>query len=420
MSSFKAALFSTQLVVIATLFVVVAGVAIATPVAVNTPPDAPTIDPPRPDDPTNDDTPQFFFRATDDHPEFGIAFFCRIDGGSYSACSNGDTFGPLLEESHTFQVFARDGAGSDSSPADFTWFVDLTNPVASIDSGPLDPTNSPDASFTISGTDNHSASEDLTFHCQLDFGPWQPCLSTSPVEYFGLDEGSHIIAVYATDEARNVSDPVFYEWLIDTTAPVITVDDFVIGGPDSYVFGTWATGSVRLQEWTCVDPNNPIASGVTSSNLPGHGRTITDDGVYKLSQFLKPGDPFFCVDAAGNQAVISDTQSQIILVDRHAPTCNVEPLSQYIPENNPADNGARHLAKFKVARQDGNIDKKGITVVLESVVGPGTVQGMHIGTFDKQGKFEGVPGGIYFVTYRVTDEAGWTSTCTGKVQVARN
>jgi hypothetical protein len=82
-----------------------------------------------PSDPSDDPTPTFAFNGDDGSGSGVAAYECRIDGGAWAACSSGDTFGPLADGSHTFEVRATDNAGN-TGPADsHTWTIDTTVPV---------------------------------------------------------------------------------------------------------------------------------------------------------------------------------------------------------------------------------------------------------------------------------------------------
>ena len=64
---------------------------------------------------TSDATPAFGFSSND--PGF-TGFECRVDGGSFFACSSPETIGPLSDGPHNFEVRAIDTAGNgDPSPA---------------------------------------------------------------------------------------------------------------------------------------------------------------------------------------------------------------------------------------------------------------------------------------------------------------
>ena len=63
---------------------------------------------------TNDPTPTFSFSSS----QTGSSFECKVDSGSYAACSSPKTTVPLADGSHTFTVRAADPAGNvDPTPA---------------------------------------------------------------------------------------------------------------------------------------------------------------------------------------------------------------------------------------------------------------------------------------------------------------
>lgn len=86
-----------------------------------------------PTNPSGDPNPTFTFTG-DDGTGSGVASFeCQIDGGGFSSCNSGDSFGPLSAGSHTFEVRAIDNAGNiDLTPATYTWTINLTGPSVNI------------------------------------------------------------------------------------------------------------------------------------------------------------------------------------------------------------------------------------------------------------------------------------------------
>ncbi len=102
---------------------------------------------------------------------------------------------------------------------DQTYEIDTIAPDTQIDTQPANPNNSTSASFNFSSADVSS-----TFECSLEGGVYAGC--TNPKNYTGLEEGSHIFAARAKDTAGNVdATPASYTWVVDTTAPTITITE---------------------------------------------------------------------------------------------------------------------------------------------------------------------------------------------------
>jgi hypothetical protein len=150
--------------------------------------------------------------------ESGAAFECRLDAGTWAACSSPASYSGLSQGTHTFDVRARDVAGNaDPTPATRTWTVDTVAPQTSITAGSSTPTNSTSASLSFSSDEAGS-----TFECRLDGGAWASC--SSPKAYSSLPDGSHTFEVRAIDTAGNVdATPASRTWTIDTAAPNTTI-----------------------------------------------------------------------------------------------------------------------------------------------------------------------------------------------------
>jgi uncharacterized protein len=224
-----------------------------------------------PSNPTNSNSASFTFSGTDNGT--GVASFeCKLDAGSFSACTSTQNYSSLADGSHTFQVRAIDGAGNlDPSPASFTWTIDTTAPETTINSNPANLTNSTSASFGFSGTDTGGTGV-ASFECKLDSGSFAAC--TSPKSYTSLADGSHTFQVRAIDGVGNADPtPASFTWTIDTIAPTISVS---AGGMCSSSGGTMnisvadssgnpLTLSSNSSNTTAV-PNANIAFGGSGSN----------------------------------------------------------------------------------------------------------------------------------------------------------
>jgi MYXO-CTERM domain-containing protein len=192
----------------------------------------------------NTQSATFTFKSTGS----GASFECKLDGGAFDNCGSGEagsiTYNNLAQGPHAFQVRALDAAGNmDSSPASYSWEVDLTAPFTRIRNKPNNPTNSTTASFTFD-TDALDLSR---FECRLGGGTFTDC--NGQVQYPGLAPGQHVFEVRAFDTAGNVESPAKqYVWTIDTSSPHT---DFRYTPPDpsnspnaEFIF--FATGAVAF------------------------------------------------------------------------------------------------------------------------------------------------------------------------------
>jgi hypothetical protein len=172
------------------------------------PPPAPAIDS-GPSGLVNSATASFTFSDA----EAGTTFECKLDGGSYVACTSPKSYSSLAEGSHTFYVRAKDAAGNLSTAGSQAWTVDTTPPpTPSIDSKPANPSNDASPSFGFSDSEGG-----VSFLCERDGSGFSAC--TSPKSYSSLTDGSHIFKVKAKDAAGNESSAASYTWTIDTTPP---------------------------------------------------------------------------------------------------------------------------------------------------------------------------------------------------------
>jgi hypothetical protein len=166
-----------------------------------------------PSDPSTSVAADFSFLAT----EPGSTFECRLDAGSFAACTSAKSYTGLADGPHTFSVRATDAAGNtDASPATYTWTVDTAAPNTTVTDAPSDPSNDTSPSFSFTASESGS-----TFECQLDGGGFSAC--TSAQSYSGLADGPHTFSVRATDAAGNAGTAASHTWTIDVTAPVTTI-----------------------------------------------------------------------------------------------------------------------------------------------------------------------------------------------------
>jgi hypothetical protein len=252
-----------------------------------------------PADPTNATAATFTFSAS----ELGSTFECRLDGGSFGPCSSSVLYTGLGGGSHTFDVRATDPAGNlDTTPATYTWSIDVTPPTASVDSGPADPTNATFATFSFSANEPGS-----TFECRIDGGAYGAC--TSPKTYTGLSAGSHTFDVRATDPVGNTGAPASDTWVVDLTAP----DTSVTSGPSDPSGATSATFTFAGTEPGSTFQCQVDAGGFAPCTSP---KTYTGLGAGTHTFHVRATDP------AGNTDATPATHTWTI--DLTAPTVSID------------------------------------------------------------------------------------------------
>lgn len=108
-------------------------VASATPPPDTTPPETSILT--KPADPTNSASASFTWTGNDNiTPTASLVYSYQLDGSGWSGFASATTtsYSSLAEGSHTFEVKAQDLAGNeDSTPASWTWVVDIAAPIIS-------------------------------------------------------------------------------------------------------------------------------------------------------------------------------------------------------------------------------------------------------------------------------------------------
>ena len=190
--------------------------------------------------------------------ESGSSFQCRIDAGSFAACTSAQSYSGVAVGTHTFQTRATDAAGNvDPTPASRSWTVDApppppadtTPPETTITSGPTGNTTATTASFGFGSSESGSS-----FQCRIDAGSFAAC--TSAQSYSGVAVGTHTFQTRATDAAGNVDPtPASRSWTVDapppppadTTPPETTITSGPTGNTTattaSFGFGSSESGS---------------------------------------------------------------------------------------------------------------------------------------------------------------------------------
>src|SRR6187397_968346 len=232
---------------------------------------------------TNSKSMSFEFSANDTGGDgdkgVGINHFvCNIDNSKYVACTSPFVFPNLLKDGiHTFTVTSEDNAGNkDSTPTSFSWIVDTSSPLISINTatdgnGNLlsNDGNTSSNSATISFTGNDTGGKEgkgvgiKEFKCSLDGASFSIC--TSPVQFtsVNLPEGTHSFQIIAEDGIGNInSSPQSFNWTVDTEPPDITVDSATDGYQKHITSGGNSSSDSIIFEFTALDNGGREGKGV--------------------------------------------------------------------------------------------------------------------------------------------------------------
>jgi len=234
-----------------------------------------------PPDPANNTSPSFSFSS----PDATATFDCSMDNGSFTACVSPKNYAALAEGNHTFNVRAKDPAGNiDSTPASYSWTIDITPPDTLITSHPVNPTSSTSGGFTFSSPDGPAG-----FECHVVGWGYVPCWS--PVYFATLIEGSYTVEIRAIDAAGNVDPtPASYTWTVDWTPPDIAIT----AHPSDPTNSTIANFSFSSPDVTAIFECS-LDSGAYSACVGPKSYSSLAEGTHTFSVQAK--------DAAGNISI---------------------------------------------------------------------------------------------------------------------
>lgn len=226
----------------------------------------------KPANPTKATSASFAFHSVPP----AASFECKLDTGSFVACSSGmiEYPGPLVEGTHAFQVRAKDAGDHFGVAATYGWRVDITAPTVTIDSHPADPSRGDSAAFAY-----HASESGASFECSLAAGAapatFSPCASSGKA-YANLADGEYSFEVRAKDAAANQGNPVAFAWtvdnsLADTTPPQTTILSKPTNPSDSSTVSFKYASSEPGSHFECAMDSAALSScpaeGVTYSGL---------------------------------------------------------------------------------------------------------------------------------------------------------
>jgi hypothetical protein len=150
--------------------------------------------------------------------EEGSTFECRLDSGSFSACSSPKEYSGLSTGPHTFDVRATDAAGNtDASPASRTWTIEAGTPGGGIvRESVTDSVNTTAATTLTIPKPANTAQGDVLVSCvSLNGGS----IGAAPAGWTPLASVTALAnpKVYGYSKVATSSEPASYSWTTSST-----------------------------------------------------------------------------------------------------------------------------------------------------------------------------------------------------------
>jgi len=270
-----------------------------------------------PADPTDQETASLEFDS--DNP--AASFECRLDptdDTEWTVCSSPAEFQGVSEGDHRFEVRATDPDQGTGPVASYEWSVDLTVPTVELTGAPAAISGTADPVFGFEASEPGTIAE-----CRLDpvddDASWTAC--ASPTAYEGLAEGSHHFEVRVTDAVGHVSEPVSYDWIVETTPPDVTIQS----GPENPT--------------TEISAEFSFASGNSNASfecrLDGDAWSGCVSGI--AFDQLADGEHDFEVRAVGQGAGPGPVDSRTWVVDTVVPTVVITNGPEHVTNETTAD-----------------------------------------------------------------------------------
>ncbi len=197
---------------------------------------------------------------TNDDPAANVE--CKLDSGSWEACSSPKSYSDLGQGDHTFEVRATDLAGNVSNVASRSWTVDTLASVT-IDSGPSDGNTDATPSFTFTSDSDTAETESRVYETGESAASFAACVSPFTSEALNKNV-SYTFEVKVTDDLGN-TDTKTRVWNQSNTAPTPGTPNATVSAGD--------TAELDLSQGaTDADPGDSLGEfTVTSGGSGGIG-----------------------------------------------------------------------------------------------------------------------------------------------------
>ena len=333
----------------------------------------------RPDSLTSLQNATFSFTSNEDD----VTFECKLDGGYWSSCSSPKEYDDLSEGNHTFYVRATDDNENVGPVTSYSWQIDITAPVTTINSGPSNQTYSNSAQFSFSSNEDSS-----TFDCKLDYGYWFDC--SSPKNFSSVEVGNHVFYVKATDLAGNEGEYDTWSWeVLENDIPEL-VNYNVNPNPAEYNQRVYFYSNFS-------DSDGYISQHYWSSSVDGF---LSNSGNFSIDD-LSVGDHTIIFRARDNIGAWSSNTTFEISIEQ---VVSVPELQNYSITPNPADYQERVYFYSNFSSNSGGLQ-------LDKIYWNSSIDGvLAVGGPNQAGNFstDELSSGLHAITLQAKNGNGWS------------
>lgn len=252
---------------------------------------------------------------------------CNLDGGGDAPCTSPESYVGLAAGNHSLVITPVLTGALTLTPTTYNWTIDVTNPVASITDpvGPLRGGTTEAVNF--SGADASMASLKLQYASDgVTFSDVVTLAGSATTYNWSVPSDSVATArlrIIATDTAGNTHSATTSAFVIDSTAPVLTLETLTaVAGGSTEAISLSATDSLSGMDTLDL---YYAADGVTFVLLSALATNATNyNWAVPASNIIIPRIRLVGVDLAGNTTTIT---SSAFTIDSVAPTITAGQMS---------------------------------------------------------------------------------------------
>lgn len=228
--------------------------------------------------------------------------YCSFDGAPAVECVSPFAAKGLTEGDHSLVLTAMDVSGNLSQVTELQWSMDFTAPVISFgDILPSAATHLNTSSIEIAV----NAPEGASLFASVNGG--NATSVQNPIKISNLAEGGYEISVYAVDSVGNASTAITHQFVVDRTAPTISLVAQVSKDPTNLDYNAFDLSSNEEGSFECALDNAGFEACVSPKVISGLA-----DGAHSFQVQVR--------DLAGNVSAVAQYSW---MVDTRPPVTSV-------------------------------------------------------------------------------------------------